>query len=260
MSIMPEGGWGELSPREKTGTPERVPPPSWMSTSNIPSSGRHSLKLLLPVGLLGAVFFWHIFLSLTFANSHLSVNPFSDVVTVRLSGAETSEITDPIERAIVEGGMSLVAAPIAENKLNLSARQHFDIYAWLIPYRVTFGSESVKSAVSPTRDTSHSDPDSRYNDSKPKISNGPWGTKDTLIELSDKEAETMTRLNQQYLMDNSYIKNGNPIYMREAASLRQQMEAIIYPYTKDNPWFDGGWMCASTDGTCKTIVPYSALQ
>lgn len=257
---MPEGGWGELSPRDKLDAPEGVPHPSWTPTSNLPSSGGHFLKLLLPVGLLGAVFIWHLFLSLSLTSSHLSVNPLSDVVTVRLSEVETREITDPVERAIVEGGMSLVAAPIAENRLNLSARQHFDFYAWLIPYRVTFGSESVKSPVSPTRDTSHSDPDSRYNGSKAKISNGPWGTKDTLIELSDNEAETLTRLNQQYLMDSLYIKNGNPTYIREAASLRQQMEAIVYPYTKDNPWFDGGWMCASTDGTCKTILPYSAPQ
>lgn len=95
---------------------------------------------------------------------------------------------------------------------------------------------------------------------KTKISDGAWGTKNTMIELSQKEAEIMTRLNQKYQMDNLYIKNGNPTFIRESVRLKQQMNAIIYPYIKDNPWFDGGWMCANFDETCSVIIPYSGVH
>jgi hypothetical protein len=257
MSIMPEGGWEDLSSRAKTGAPQSAPAST--PASYTPSSRGPSLKLILPVGLLAAVFLWHIFLSLSLATSHLSVNPLSDVITVPLLEAQPTEITDPIEKAIVEAGMSLIAAPIAEKKLNLYARQRFDLYAWLVPYRVTFGGKPEAAAPSAQFGPRRSSV-AQSNQSKAKISDGPWGTKGTVIELSDEEAETMTRLNQQYQMDNLYIENGNPTYIREAGRLRAEMEAIIYPYIKDNPWFDGGWMCASSDGTCKIVVPYSAPQ
>jgi hypothetical protein len=215
----------------------------------------------LPVALLAAAFLWHVFSApVSLGDSHLSTNPLSDVVTIRLAGTETAEITNPIEKAIFESGMSLVAAPIAEGRLNLYARQHFDIYAWIVPYRVTFRSKPTEAAATAKQDTPQRNPGPEANGGKTKISDGPWGTKGTVIELSDSEAQTMTRLNQQYLLDNLYIKNGNPTYIREAASLRAQMEVIVYPYIKDNPWFDGGWMCVGFDGTCNTVMPYSAAQ
>lgn len=260
MSIMPEGGWGDLSPREKADLQQNAPPPSWTPTSHPDSSKGPFRKLIFPVVLLAALFLWHVLSApVSLGDSHLSVNPLSDVVNIRLAGTETAEITDPAEKAIFESGMSLVAAPIAEGRLNLYARQHFDIYAWLVPYRVTFGTGPAEVA-DPMENTSQSNPGSETKSGKTKISDGPWGTNGTVIELSDREAQTMTRLNQQYLMDNLYIKNGNPTYIREAASLRAQMEAIIHPYIQDNPRFDGGWMCVGSDGTCDTVMPYSAPQ
>jgi hypothetical protein len=93
-----------------------------------------------------------------------------------------------------------------------------------------------------------------------QIQDGAWGTKGTLIELSQKEAEIMSRLNRQYQMDMLYIEHGNPTYIREAGGLRRQMEVIVHPYIKDNTWFDGGWMCVGSDGSCKIIMPYTANQ
>lgn len=258
MSIMPEGGWGDLSPSEKTSASQNSPNPTLTQTGYTlsPKSPALTKKVILPLGLFAAVFLWHIFLSLSLATPHVGVNPISDVVTVRLPGAGMTEITDPMEKAIVDGGLSLIAAPIAEKRLNLYARQRFDIYAWLVPYSVTFGSKPVESTESAAQRSAVVQP----NESKTRISDGPWGTKGTVIELSDEEAETMTKLNKQYQMDSLYIKNGNPTYIREASSLRGEMDAIIFPYIKNNPWFDGGWMCASFDGSCKLIVPYYESQ
>ena len=160
MSIMPEGGWGEVSFHENAPVPQSAPNSSLLRTSYPSSSGRSfpTKLLIVLIGLLVAVFLWHVYLSMSLSTSRLSVNPLSDVVSVQLPGPETTGSTDPIEHAIVQGGLSLVAAPIAENKLNLYARQHFDLYAWLVPYRVAFDSKPVESTFSPTRLTNESTP------------------------------------------------------------------------------------------------------
>ncbi len=108
-------------------------------------------KLVLVAILFAGIILWHIFVSISMENAYWSINAVTDVATVKMPGAASVGITDPIEKVGFEGGRSLVAVPIAENKLNLYARQYFDLYAWIVPYRVRIQDKPAESAWSPVQ-------------------------------------------------------------------------------------------------------------
>jgi tRNA_anti-like len=113
-------------------------------------------KIVLLMVFVAVVALWHIFVAVSMDNAYWSINPLTDVATVKMPGAASVGITDPMEKAGFEGGRSLVAVPIAENKLNLYARQYFDIYVWIVPYRVSVTDKPVESASSLVQPTNKS--------------------------------------------------------------------------------------------------------
>jgi hypothetical protein len=94
-------------------------------------------KTALIVVILAAIFLWHVYVCLSMENESYNVSPVTDVVTLKLPGAASYGITDPQEAAGFNGGRDLVGVPNAEHKLNLYARQYLDVYAMIVPYRVS---------------------------------------------------------------------------------------------------------------------------
>ena len=84
MSIMPEGGWSDVSPREKTDAQQSAQNPVLMRSSLTPSAEApsHIKKLILPIGLLTSAFLWHIFLSLSLAVPALPVQKLPQISSV----------------------------------------------------------------------------------------------------------------------------------------------------------------------------------
>lgn len=87
--------------------------------------------------ILAAVFLWHVYVCQTMENEFYAINPVSDVVTLKLPGPASLGLTDPDVVAGFYGGRDLTGIPSAEHKLNLYARQHLDLYAMIVSYRVT---------------------------------------------------------------------------------------------------------------------------
>lgn len=87
--------------------------------------------------VLTVIFLWHIYVCQTMENESYAINPVTDVVTLKLPGAASLGITDPEVVAGFNGGRDLTGIPNAEHKLNLFARQHLDLYAMIVSYRVT---------------------------------------------------------------------------------------------------------------------------
>ena len=94
-------------------------------------------KAVILVIVFAVVFLWHAYICQTMENESYAINPVTDVVTLKLPGAASYGITDPQEVAGFIGGRNLTGIPNAEHKLSLYARQQLDIYAMILPYRVT---------------------------------------------------------------------------------------------------------------------------
>jgi hypothetical protein len=70
--------------------------------------------------------------------AEIELNPFTNYVAVQIpssAGVLPTVLTE------------LAAEPIAERKFNDAARQYFDIYAWLLPYRVSVTEGNADSAA-----------------------------------------------------------------------------------------------------------------
>ena len=93
-------------------------------------------RAVAPIIFLLLVVVWHGVVSHSMENESYQINPLTDVVTLKLPGAAAYGITDPQEAAGFNGGRDLVGVPNAEHKLNLYARDHLDVYAMVVPYRV----------------------------------------------------------------------------------------------------------------------------
>jgi len=103
--------------------------------------------------IIALVFVWHLLVSASMSNENWSINPLTDVATLKMPGPAESGITDPQGIAAFEGARALVAVPIAENKLGVYAREYVDLYALLIPYRVTVVDRTGQSTISSTGPT-----------------------------------------------------------------------------------------------------------
>lgn len=136
-------------------------------------------KVVLLVVFFAAVVVWHIFVCNSMDNVYWSINPLTDVATLKMPGAASIGITDPAEKAGFEGGRALVGVPIAENKLNLYARQYFDLYAWIVPYRVAIKDNAVESTSSPTQLPQSSSP--------ARLNNYIYGVAEIRSEFQDNE-------------------------------------------------------------------------
>jgi len=108
-------------------------------------SAQPSLAPLRPHHQLDFRLCWHV------AQPSDGIHDSSWKAKNRLTGnVAESGITDPQEIAAFEGTRALVAVPIAENKLSVYARQYVDLYALLIPYRVTVVDQTVQPTLSST--------------------------------------------------------------------------------------------------------------
>ena len=109
------------------------------------------------VGVLVAIVGWHVVQSFPIradaesfgkkrlpanATAEASVNPFTDLVTVNVMTPLQREKSDPLaglgaalESALGET-VSAVFEPSVERDLNIRARERYDLYAIVVPYRV----------------------------------------------------------------------------------------------------------------------------
>lgn len=93
-------------------------------------------KIIIPI-IIGLVVAWHVVVCLSMNNEYYDVNPLTDVATLKLPGAAAYGITDPAEATGFKWGRALTGVPAAEYQLNLYARKYLDLYALIIPYRVS---------------------------------------------------------------------------------------------------------------------------
>ncbi|MGD0598800.1 MAG: hypothetical protein ABR988_03190 [Terriglobales bacterium] len=111
--------------------------------------------LLIVVGL---AIVWHIILYLPMDRERcvdevssgtcklrltLRVNPLTDVAVITAPPAAAFGITDPAVAAGFQWGFALTGTPTAESQLNLYARQYLDLYAMLLPYRVSIINQNL---------------------------------------------------------------------------------------------------------------------
>ena len=103
--------------------------------------------------VVAAVFGWHVYLSQSISdrvNSQqageasgmemsVSVNPFTNMVSVTMTQPSASESDNPFAALGHALGSALgqaVLQPVIERELNTQAREYFDVYSMLLPYRV----------------------------------------------------------------------------------------------------------------------------
>jgi hypothetical protein len=70
-------------------------------------------------------------------NEYYEVNWLTDIATLKLPSAASSGITSPEGVAGFNWGRNLIGVPDAERQLGLYARRYVDVYAMLMPYRVS---------------------------------------------------------------------------------------------------------------------------
>lgn len=70
-------------------------------------------------------------------NENCEIDWLTDIATLKLPSAATSGITNPEIAGWAQLGRNLIGVPEAERQLSLYARRNVDVYAMLVPYRVT---------------------------------------------------------------------------------------------------------------------------
>jgi hypothetical protein len=73
----------------------------------------------------------------------LSLNPINDVLRLRIvlppladdEAERTANVGPQLGKGLVQG-LSKLAEPLIEHEMNTRARETFDLYAWVLPYRV----------------------------------------------------------------------------------------------------------------------------
>ncbi len=116
-------------------------------------------RALLVVGILASIVFgWHLYAAsdvrrhaedlrgkygAASKDNPVAVNPLTDVVTIPIGPPPTASRSDnPLEAfgkalgAVVGGALGKALEPTFERDLNLRARELYDVYAMLVPYRV----------------------------------------------------------------------------------------------------------------------------
>jgi hypothetical protein len=93
-------------------------------------------KIGIAIIISAVVFTWHLVISHSMENEFYTINPITDVATLKMPSAASYGITDADAVASFNGGRDLTGIPGAEHKLNLYARQHLDLFAMIVSYRV----------------------------------------------------------------------------------------------------------------------------
>ena len=116
-------------------------------------------RALLVIGILASIIFgWHLYAAsdvrrhaeelrgrygASSAENAVTVNPLSDVVTIPIGPPLSPGKSDnPLEAfgkalgAVVGGALGKALEPTFERELNLRARELYDLYAIILPYRV----------------------------------------------------------------------------------------------------------------------------
>lgn len=89
------------------------------------------------IGIPVLIFLWHLLVCLPSADHpDLSINPLTDVATVKMAGPGAVGITDPAAVSAFRTARDFTGIPTAERSLNLAARKWFDIYAMIVPFKV----------------------------------------------------------------------------------------------------------------------------
>lgn len=126
--------------------------------------GRLALAIIL---LVSVVFGWHLYCaadarrqaedlrgkhSIASTDHPVTVNPVTDVVRVPIGGlSEKGKSDNPLEAlgdalGSMIGALAKAIEPSFERDLNLRAREHYDIYAMLLPYRAEVVTEKKTKA------------------------------------------------------------------------------------------------------------------
>jgi len=116
-------------------------------------------RALLVVGILASILFgWHLYAAsdvrryaeemrgkygAASRDSPVAVNPLTNVVTIPIvPGPPPGKSDNPFEAfgkalgAVVGGALGKALEPTFERELNLRARELYDVYAMMVPYRV----------------------------------------------------------------------------------------------------------------------------
>lgn len=112
---------------------------------------------VLAIGIIAAFFVWHAFLTLDVKEQarklggsrapknvdlEVSVNFFTNVVSIEVGSPLSKRDDNPLGAlgSVIESALgqafSGVLEPSIERDLNLRARERFDVYAMILPYRV----------------------------------------------------------------------------------------------------------------------------
>lgn len=121
--------------------------------------------------LIGLFLAWHLYLSLGLSNRvrslqasgsdsvgelSISVNPLTNLVSLTIAMPPELDEDNPFAALGAALGQAMVQAigpGMIERELNTRAREQYDLYAWLIPYRVRVSTEAASAeAVARMRD------------------------------------------------------------------------------------------------------------
>lgn len=137
--------------------------------------------MIIAMFIVGIAFAWHILLLSQWSGPKVNINPLTDVATVRMPGPSDIGITNAEQAAAFEGARDLTGIPIGEHKLNNFARQYLDVYAMVLPYRVSIVDDQplqtraelppAPATPLPENDTSDSTVHTSIQGSKPSTSN-----------------------------------------------------------------------------------------
>ncbi len=113
-----------------------------------------SLALIIFAVLLSAIIGWHLYLTTTLsqqvdslrseptqgqAEMSLSVNPWINLVSITVTMPPEEDQDNPYAGFVTALGDALVEVigpGLIEREINISARESFDVYAILVPYKV----------------------------------------------------------------------------------------------------------------------------
>lgn len=152
------------------------------------------------------VFIWHLILWSMWGGPYVNINPITDVAIVKMPGPSAFGITDPQTAAAFEGGRDLTGVPIGEHKLNNYARQYLDVYAMVLPYRVSI----VNQVVAPPKESA------------------PPGN------LSQGQTQT------QFLKESSPVENISPGDLNQYQVYTTKISDAIYLKSLFNDYLAGG--------------------
>jgi hypothetical protein len=117
-------------------------------------------RYIVLIALIVAITGWHLVLCEPFRSGIVcfpsddectvrvarTINPFTDVLTMRASSPAQHGATDKSTAAEFREGFITSAESAAENQLRHYARRHFDLYAMVLPYSVTVDMERATTA------------------------------------------------------------------------------------------------------------------